>query len=88
MKRISYIFILICCLLPVSLLAQQTVNMPSVDGEEKNVTVTAPITFYDAGGETGNNIYTESGRKNQNSFRDHRPERRCHNGTFRRSKSS
>ena len=54
MKRISYIFILICCLLPVSLLAQQTVNMPSVDGEEKNVTVTAPITFYDAGGETGN----------------------------------
>ena len=53
MKRISYIFILICCLLPVSLLAQQTVKMPSVDGEEKNVTVTAPITFYDGGDETG-----------------------------------
>ena len=51
MKRISYIFILICCLLPVSLLAQQTVNMPSVDGEEKNVTVTAPITFYDGEGQ-------------------------------------
>ena len=54
MKRISYIFILICCLLPVSLLAQQTVKIPSVDREEKNVTVTAPITFYNARGEKGN----------------------------------
>ncbi len=51
MKRISYI--LIFCLLPLISWAQTVVTMPANNGEHKQVTVNAPVVFYDAGGETG-----------------------------------
>lgn len=40
------------CFLSLGLLAQTTVNMPNSDGSQKTVSVTEPVTFYDAGGET------------------------------------
>ncbi|MDO4725794.1 MAG: DUF4465 domain-containing protein [Porphyromonadaceae bacterium] len=51
MKRLSYILIL--CLLPLLSWAQTVVQMPSVNGKHDKVTVSTPVTFYDAGGATG-----------------------------------
>lgn len=51
MKRFSYILIL--CLLPLLSWAQTVVQMPPVNGKHDKVTVSTPVTFYDAGGATG-----------------------------------
>lgn len=46
-------FIFLCLGVTQLVNAQTTVNMPGDDGGEKTVAVTDPITFYDAGGESG-----------------------------------
>ncbi len=52
MKKLN-IILLVMCLFSVSLFAQQSVNMPGTDGQEKTQTVTGDLLFYDAGGDVG-----------------------------------
>ena len=51
MKK-SLLFLLSLWFISVGLWAQT--NMPNTDGGQQTVNVTAPVTFFDAGGETGN----------------------------------
>lgn len=53
MKKLN-IILLVMCLFSVGLFAQQSVNMPGTDGQEKTQTVTGDLLFYDAGGSGGN----------------------------------
>ena len=53
MKKLN-IILLVMCLFSVGLFAQQSVNMPGTDGQEKTQAVTGDLLFYDAGGSGGN----------------------------------
>ena len=52
MKKLN-IILLVMCLFSVGLFAQQSVNMPGTDGQEKTQAVTSDLLFYDAGGDVG-----------------------------------
>jgi len=52
MKKLN-IILLVMCLFSVRLFAQQSVNMPGTDGQEKTQAVTSDLLFYDAGGDVG-----------------------------------
>ena len=52
MKKLN-IILLVICLFSVGLFAQQSVNMPGTDGQEKTQAVTSDLLFYDAGGDVG-----------------------------------